>query len=267
MTNLLYRLLERDERLAVEGDLAESGERGVAAFRQVLGLVARREAARWRNWRPWAAMGMAIPMARWLARKSSYDADHSSLFLWFYANNWISGYVASPGARTDLAHAVAGLLADVAVLAVCSAIAGRLLAWISGRAIRTVGVLFCIALAAGRFVTPAHRYSGNAVVFSLALYASALPWLWQVLVVMAPAILGMQFGRRIAIRKFGAAAMIGAAILPIRAADAPAVRATIEAAANRKVVPQIAVQDSRGKTLTLDRYRGKVVLLDFWGHW
>jgi AhpC/TSA family len=56
------------------------------------------------------------------------------------------------------------------------------------------------------------------------------------------------------------------------AADNPS-SATKEAAAAisrlliGKVVPDIAAEDLDGKPFKLSDYRGKVVLLDFWGHW
>jgi hypothetical protein len=34
-----------------------------------------------------------------------------------------------------------------------------------------------------------------------------------------------------------------------------------------KTVPEIEAEDLGGKTFKLSDYRGKVVLLDFWGHW
>jgi len=34
-----------------------------------------------------------------------------------------------------------------------------------------------------------------------------------------------------------------------------------------KVVPNIAAEDTDGKEFKLSDYRGKVVLIDFWGHW
>ena len=56
------RLLVRDEREAVLGDLAEAGEGAGSALLAVLGLVVRREAQQWKSWRPWlAAFGLALP--------------------------------------------------------------------------------------------------------------------------------------------------------------------------------------------------------------
>src|ERR1700677_5325752 len=60
--DLVSHLLERDERDAVQGDLLESGENPWQSLLSVLGLVIRREAALWTNWRPWlAAFGIALP--------------------------------------------------------------------------------------------------------------------------------------------------------------------------------------------------------------
>jgi hypothetical protein len=60
--DLVSHLLERDERDAVQGDLLESGESPWKSLLAVLGLVIRREAALWMNWRPWlAAFGLALP--------------------------------------------------------------------------------------------------------------------------------------------------------------------------------------------------------------
>jgi hypothetical protein len=56
------RLLARDEREAVLGDLAESCETPWRSLCGVLGLVCRRETAAWKSWRPWlAAFGVAFP--------------------------------------------------------------------------------------------------------------------------------------------------------------------------------------------------------------
>ena len=56
------RLLARDEREAVLGDLMEAGESAWHALLGVLGLVFRREAVVWKSWRPWlAGFGVALP--------------------------------------------------------------------------------------------------------------------------------------------------------------------------------------------------------------
>src|SRR5271154_6185640 len=56
------RLLAPNEREAVLGDLAEAGDTGWRGLLGVLGLVFRREALLWKNWRPWlAGFGVALP--------------------------------------------------------------------------------------------------------------------------------------------------------------------------------------------------------------
>ena len=62
LVDVVARLLERDEREAVQGDLAEAGEGAWEGLFAVLGLVVRRQAMAWKNWRPWlAAFGLALP--------------------------------------------------------------------------------------------------------------------------------------------------------------------------------------------------------------
>jgi len=58
------QVLERDEREAVLGDLAEAGESAWHGLLDVLGLVIRRQAVLWKNWRPWvSAFGLALPFS------------------------------------------------------------------------------------------------------------------------------------------------------------------------------------------------------------
>jgi cytochrome c biogenesis protein CcmG/thiol:disulfide interchange protein DsbE len=47
----------------------------------------------------------------------------------------------------------------------------------------------------------------------------------------------------------------------------PAGRAPLEPQESRKIAPAFALKDAGGKTITLKKYRGKVVLLDFWATW
>ena len=51
------------------------------------------------------------------------------------------------------------------------------------------------------------------------------------------------------------------------ATGADTIRATIQPTSERKPAPEFALQDARGKTVTLAKLRGKVLLLDFWATW
>jgi len=52
LVDKLSSVLEANERDAVRGDFAESGATGGQALRDMAGLVARRQAALWMDWRP-----------------------------------------------------------------------------------------------------------------------------------------------------------------------------------------------------------------------
>ena len=51
------------------------------------------------------------------------------------------------------------------------------------------------------------------------------------------------------------------------AADQSGVRVELQPANVRKTAPEFALQDSSGKLVRLNEYRGKIVLLDFWATW
>jgi hypothetical protein len=56
------RLLAREEREVVLGDLLEAGDGSLQGLLGVFGLAVRRHLALWKDWRPWlASFGMALP--------------------------------------------------------------------------------------------------------------------------------------------------------------------------------------------------------------
>jgi len=78
VVDIVSRLLEPDEREAVRGDLTESGARGGQALRDVLGLVVRRQAALWSDWRPW--------LTGWSWTSGFVLGSLSRRTLWVYGN-------------------------------------------------------------------------------------------------------------------------------------------------------------------------------------
>jgi peroxiredoxin len=50
-------------------------------------------------------------------------------------------------------------------------------------------------------------------------------------------------------------------------ADPSAGRAILQPAQERKTAPDFVLKDGSGKTISLRKYRGKVVLVDFWATW
>jgi hypothetical protein len=64
MVDVALRLLERNEREVVHGDLAEAGDSAWRGMLDVLGLVFRRQVSLWKSWRPWlAACGVTLPFS------------------------------------------------------------------------------------------------------------------------------------------------------------------------------------------------------------
>lgn len=53
----------------------------------------------------------------------------------------------------------------------------------------------------------------------------------------------------------------------VTAAEEPTVRAVLQTAGERKPAPEFLLRNSSGKSLSLKKLRGKVVLLDFWATW
>ena len=51
------------------------------------------------------------------------------------------------------------------------------------------------------------------------------------------------------------------------AAEEPGGRAILQPVSERKPAPEFLLQDSAGKSVSIQKLRGKVVLLDFWATW
>ena len=89
LVDIVSRMLERDERDAVRGDLAEAGECAGKALLQVLGLAVRRQAALWKDWRPWLVfVGLVAPLGMLVSLVSSRVAGMSAIYSWMYFSNW-----------------------------------------------------------------------------------------------------------------------------------------------------------------------------------
>src|ERR1700677_2874193 len=98
LMGMVSGLLEPAEREAVLGDLFEAGEGGWRAVFSVSGLLIRRQAGLWKNWRPWlAAFGLAVP-GSFLLMGFSLSVSHAY-------EQW-----AGPGLRPGLALLLCNLI-------------------------------------------------------------------------------------------------------------------------------------------------------------
>jgi hypothetical protein len=184
LTDLVSRTLEPDEREAVRGDLAESGETSWQAFLDVLGLALRRQSALWMNWPPWLVLvGLVLPLGVLLCLTSRRDADHSAIYLWLYVNNWDPSFLSNPGFRHELAQHIGAILTGYFTLFCWSWSSGFLLGSVSRRgSLPFQSILFVVFVLFGAFLgaPPRHfghalfnrarDFSNNAAVFDLVFY-------------------------------------------------------------------------------------------------
>jgi hypothetical protein len=204
LVEALSRMLAPDERDAVCGDLAERGATGGQALGDVLGLVVRRQADLWKDWRPWLALvALVVPLGMLLNLYSRRVADSSAIYIWMYANNWDWSLLRFGAFQSGLAGYGAIIFLMYLTLPCWSWIGGLTLAYVSRRAIPLNGALFCLMVfLAGLAGTPrflgylARDFLGNSAVFAMTFYRVVCPAIVQAALVVLPALAGMRQGLR-----------------------------------------------------------------------
>jgi hypothetical protein len=215
LVDRVSRTLESDERQAVLGDLAESGETAGRALFDVLSLVVRRQAALWMHWRPWLALvGLIVPLGMLLSVASRRIADGSAIYLWLYANNWDWAYWHNPGFRHDFAHNIGFILLEYFTLVCWSWAGGFLLGRASRGIVQVNRALFGLMLSFGALLGAPlyfdyysqylHRVFSrlppdpNSAVFAVGFYRLMLPLIVQAVLVLVPALWAMRYGTGVA---------------------------------------------------------------------
>jgi hypothetical protein len=188
LVDVLSRALTPDEREAVRGDLEEAGETGVSAVREVLGLVLRRQAATWMDWRPWIAVGTIVaPVGVALSHLSAFWAGGTAIYSWLYIDNWTWGYLQSPGARHEIAWTLVGFGLNYFTLAGW--------AWTSGYGLRslspattwlTVTLLSVVTFVGTGHLTVGSAYPNGSAVFSFTFYRAIAPVLLRMVLIVFP---------------------------------------------------------------------------------
>jgi hypothetical protein len=215
LVEAVSRSLDPEEREAVNGDLVESGETGAQALRDLLGLVALRQAALWKDWRPWLVLVvLVIPLGVLLSLVSRMMADFSAIYSWMYLNNWTWTYLTNAGARTDLVGYAAEISLRYLALFCWSWTAGFLLGTFSRRTIPVNGSLFCCALVLGElFEAPQYlghwlilprplgqgAGSNQSGIYALTFYSVMFPLIIQMLLVVLPSLWGVRQGLRLGV--------------------------------------------------------------------
>jgi hypothetical protein len=198
------RALEPAEREVVCGDLAEAGEDGWRALREVLSLVVRRRVLNLEIARYCVPICvLTIPAALLLTLLAMRIADGSAIYLWMWINNSDWAILQSAGFWNTVLEFAPGLLFSYVTLACCSWTCGLLLGWSSWRT-RWLSALLLLAtvvsiaacglpdaLGHTLVLQSARDYHGNAAVFLEPFYRRVFPGAIELFLVMLPALWGM----------------------------------------------------------------------------
>ena len=210
LSDIVSRMLNRDERDAVCGDLVESGAAGGQALRDVLGLVIRRQAELWKDWHPWLALGGLAGVAGVLLSDIAFRFDAAIVLQ--VRTYWRHGV-----------HFGTGLsIGEDAVYLACLFLAlfswswtsGFLLGSLSGRATWLTGALFCLVVHSWyslRLILPRGLTLPGAQLWEVVLnllFMMSIP----MLPFLAAAIWGMQRGVRLRALGFRQALLLAASV-------------------------------------------------------
>jgi len=195
LADFASRLLEPGERDAVLGDLAESRTTGTPAFWHVLGLVVRRQAALWMDWRPWVALiAVAGPAATMISLSSLRVWGTYDLYFWIGRNYADLDPAILQETHLTLANGILLMLRSSIVLACLAFTTGFLVGALSKRAPWISGGVFCAILLFG------------------GVQFATVPRVLQALMVVL-ALLGMRFGLHPLKRPLGRSLLWAAAIV------------------------------------------------------
>jgi hypothetical protein len=195
LADLAAQLLEPHERETVRGDLVECGVGGWRALREILGLVLRRQAVLWTEWRPWfALLGVALPLGIVLSHASRWWADSSAHDISIYVRIWEWSYLDYPGWRRDLFGILWSIALSAAALSAWSWTCGYMLGSISRRTVWVTVTAFALVVFLATLGTPTvfrvvhDKYAGH-------FYGVVLPRLFRSVFVLAPLLWGIHSRR------------------------------------------------------------------------
>jgi hypothetical protein len=196
LVDVASRLLARDEREAVRGDLVEAGESAWQGLCDVVGLVVRRQVGLWKNWRPWlATFGVAWPCTLLLMGFSLTVSRIYQLYAWIIGNQQFIDPKVLKEVGLPVAPGVAQLVCYLFLLIGWS--------WIGG---------FVVGSMSRRTVWVSAAFSFSACLFCLAEFRAASVPRFCLLLFLAPAIWGVRRGLQISRIKLNSAIALAVAV-------------------------------------------------------
>ncbi|MBZ5576114.1 MAG: hypothetical protein LAP40_06095 [Acidobacteriia bacterium] len=190
----LCRTLDRDERDAVLGDLAETGAAASRALPEVCGLVVRRHASYWRDWRPWLALvGFVLPVGWMLTGASQRLGSGFEYQLWLARNSaFIDQAILHTGA--SFGPGLLFLASGSMVLLGWAWVSGYVLGALSRRTLAINGTLFCAGLLILAWLEGLPRFHQTVTGTVIPGQRDGFAMVLQIVLVLLPAILGMRQG-------------------------------------------------------------------------
>ena len=150
LVDALARLLDEREQEVVRGDLVECGTPPARALYEVAGLVVRRQAAIWLDWRPWLTLAaVVIPIGLLLSHASRWWGVTTARNAFHYWLLWDVDYLWVPGWRADLLGIVANSSMTGLVLVGWAWTSGFVLGRLSRRTVWVLVFMLCVLVFLG----------------------------------------------------------------------------------------------------------------------
>jgi hypothetical protein len=197
LADLVSRLLDEPERDVVRGDLAECGAGACRTLHEVFGLVLRRQAANWVDWRPWfALLGAVLPIGLLLSHASRWWGVTAGNDLANYWVLWDFSYLAYPGWRNDVIRMAVWVGGAWVTLVGWSWTTGFVVGRLSRRTRWLVASIFVLVIVAGTWgtVTTAQRAANPSLQYHLVFVV--FPRLVRTFLVILPMLLGASRGSK-----------------------------------------------------------------------
>ena len=165
-------LLEKEERMVVLGDLAESSEPFARALINVLTLAVRRQIELWRSWQPWLALFGIISLSGYALSGLVLILDSGFMIQTRTYLHYGVHYEMGVSATKDIAYLICALLSLLVWSWICGAVLGSL----SGRSAWLRASLFYIVVAfssptafalISRHAIPGYRLHLAGILFTL----------------------------------------------------------------------------------------------------